>query len=212
MDAIRSGRCGPSTYRYFEELLNVSIHVIVIKNGMFELFPAPVGGAQGTSNKEQKHDYIWGVSYPRHIVIFETVKKTYGETCLSYDFLVKDNNTTLFDGNDPVISSVLSQKREKFIQLPEIGDVVEQLIDEKGKCRVVVTSDGKWIVTLTRPFKAPIMPDPECFFDSHIRKMNEIKLSIGLPATDLYKRSTDSILYFPNDLSFRYWISVQASP
>ena len=219
MDAIRSGKCGPSTYRYFEELLSVSIHVIVIKNGMFELFPAPFGGAplragtrakEGKSSKEQEHDYIWGVSYPRHIVIFETVKKTYGETCLSYDFLVKDNNTTLFDSNDPVISSVLSQKREKFIQLPEIGDVAEQLIDEKGKCRVVVTSDGEWIVTLTRPLKAPVMPDPECFFDSHIRKMNEIKRSIGLPATDLYKRSTDSILYFPNDSSFRYWISVQA--
>ena len=199
MDTIRSDECGPSTYRYFEELLNVSIHVIVIKNGMFELFPT------------QEHDYIWGVSYPLHIVIFETVKKTYGETCLSYDFLVKDNNTTSFDGNDPVISSVLYQKSEKFIQSPEVTDVAEQLIDEKGKCRVIVTSGGEWIVTFTRPFKVPVMPDPECFFDSHIRKMNEIKCSIGLPTTDLYKRSTDNILYFPNDSSFRYWISVQAS-
>jgi hypothetical protein len=195
MDAIRSGKCGPSTYRYFEELLNISIHVIVIKNGMFELFPT------------QEHDYIWGVPYPRHIVIFETVKKTYGETCLSYDFLVRDNNTTLFDSNDPVISSVLYQKSEKFVQPPEITDVAEQLIDEKGKCRMVVTSDGEWVVTLTRPFNAPVMPDPECFFDSHIHKMNEIKGSIGLPATDLYKRSTDKILYFPNDSSFHYWVN-----
>ena len=209
MDAIRSKKCGPSAYRYFEELLNVSIHVIVIKNGMFELFPT---FALSSANRAQEHDYIWGVPYPLHIVIFETVKKTYGETCLSYDFLVKDNNTTLFDGNDLVVSSVLYQKSKKFMQPPKLADVAEQLIDEKGKCRVAVTSGGEWIVTFTRPFKVPVMPDPECFFDSHTRKMNEIKCSIGLPTTDLYKRSTDNILYFPNDSSFRYWAEVQAPP
>ena len=54
MDTIRSGKCGPSTYRYFEELLGISIHVIVIKNGMFELF---------TPTQEQ-HDYIWEAPSP----------------------------------------------------------------------------------------------------------------------------------------------------
>ena len=217
MDTIRSKECGPSAYRYFEELLCVSIHVIVIKDGMFELFvPFRTMKSCGESSKkvqkpmQDPHDYIWGVAYPRHIVIFETVKNTYGETRLSYDFLVKSNNTTLFDGDDPVISSLLFQKSEKFMQLPEITDVAEQLIDEKGKCRVVVTPEGEWVVTLTRPFKAPVMPDPECFFDSHIRKMNEIIGSIGIPTTDLYKRSTEDILYFPNDHSFRHWMDIVA--
>ena len=147
-----------------------------------------------------------GSAVPRHIVIFETVKKTYGQTCLLYDFLAKGNSKTLFDDGDPVISSVLLQKKQRFMQPPEITDVAEQLIDEKGKCRVVVTSHGEWVMTLTRPFVAPVMPDPECFFDSHIRKMNEVKSSIGLPTTDLYKRSTRNTLYFPNDSSFRYWV------
>lgn len=217
MDAIRSEKCGPSSYRYFEELLCVSIHVIVIKDGMFELFvPFRTMKSCGNSSKrghkpmQEPHDYIWNVAYPQHIVIFETVKNTYGETRLSYDFLVKNNNTTLFGGDDPVMSSLLSQKSEKFMQPPEITDVAEQLIDEKGKCRVVVTPEGEWVVTLTRPFKAPVMPDPECFFDSHIRKMNEIRGSIGVPTTDLYKRSTEDILYFPNDHSFCHWMNIVA--
>lgn len=193
MEAIYDRRCGPSAYRYFEELLEISIHVIEIKGSMSDIHASKVP------------DYIWTAVYNRHIVIFETEKSTYGKTHLSYDFLVGNNKATLFGDDDPVISSVLSKKRELFAEPPDVPNVVEQLIDERGKCRVAVTSEGNYVNTLTRPFKAAVMLEQACFFDVHMAKLNAIRKNIGLPTTDLYKRSTGNTLYFSNDPSFYYW-------
>lgn len=201
MAKIRCAECGPLAYRYFEELLKVSIHVVVIKNGMFEsLVPSHKNGAV------HKDSYIWAPPYPQHVVIFETIRKTYGETRFLYDVLVRDNSITVFDSGEPAVLSIVAQKSSESVCPPDTVDAVEQLIDERGKCRMIYTSSGKLQMTLTRPLTVPVMPDPVCFLDLHIHKMNAIKNAMGLPTIDLYKRSTKSILYFPNDASFFYWI------
>jgi Family of unknown function (DUF5757) len=201
MARIRCANCGPLAYRYFEELLKVSIHVVVIKDGMFEsLVPSHNSGPAHTDR------YIWAPPYPQHVVIFETIRKTYGETRSLYDVLVRGCNMTVFDSGEPAVLSIVAQKSSESVCPPDTVDAVEQLIDERGKCRIIYTSSGKLQMTLTRPLTVPVMPDPECFIDSHTRKMNATKGAMGLPTIDLHKRSTKSILYFPNDASFFYWI------
>ena len=82
----------------------------------------------------------------------------------------------------------------------------EQLIDNWGKCREITMYDGSKIQTFTRPLTVAVTPDPTCFFDSHIRKMNKIKFEMNVELIDLSKRSTTKIIYFPNDESFWYWM------
>lgn len=148
-----------------------------------------------------------GAPYPKHVVVFETVKRAYGKARYAYDFLAK-GGTTVFDSGDPVVSLVTSAKSADSACPQEVCDAAEQLIDNVGRCRMVVTRSGECVETLTRPLTVPVMPDPVCFFDSHIYKMNVIRHEMGLGKTHLYKRSTKSSLYFPNDASFRHWVRI----
>jgi Family of unknown function (DUF5757) len=198
MSAIRNGECGPLAYRYFEELLGVSIHVVVIRDGM--LGP-PIPG---------RDMYVWSPPFPLHVVLFESTKRTYGKTGVTYDVLVKDSRTAVFGNEDPVVLSIVEQKSAESVPPDDLPDAVEQLIDDRGKCRMVVNSDGGMIVTFTRPLTVPVIPDPVCFFDPHTRKMNLLKEHMGLPITELYKRSTNKVLYFPNEASFDYWYKMIA--
>ena len=202
---------GSSVYRYFEEMLKVSIHVVVIRDGTFEpLIP------------KHKGVYIWDAPYMEHVVIFETFKTTYGKTSCSYEYLVKISRPNSgnrnanrknvehhkFHSEDSMIRSILLQKYSKS-QKPTLSvgvDAKEQLIDNFGKCREITMYDGSKIQTFTRPLTIAVTPDPTCFFDSHIRKMNKIKLEMGVELTDLSKRSTTKIIYFPNDESLWYWM------
>ena len=197
MGEIMNPTCGPQVYRYFEELLCVSIHVVVIDSGRFRLHSGD--------------GYIWAPPYPRHVVIFETVKKAYGETSNQYDMLVAEDGKTMFDGSDPVVSFITRNKGANCIPPQDVGDAVKQLIDHKGRCRMVVNTSGDRVSAFTRPLTVPVMPDPVCFFDVHTRKMNQIKQAMGLRATDPYKRSNKSTLYFPNDMSFKHWVEKVAT-
>lgn len=187
---------GSLVYRYFEELIGVSVHVVVIKEGNFEpLVPRHRG------------QYIWSPPYSLHIVIFETYRMTYGNKSCSYDFLTK-GNTTMFDDKDDVISYLTAQKHAESVRPLHISKPVrEQIIDRNGKCSAITMEDGSNIVTYTRPIAAPVTPEPTCFIDSHIRKMNTAKQEIGLEPIDLSKRSTNDILYFPNDSSWTHYVS-----
>ena len=217
MNIIMDSSCygyGSSLYRYFEEMLKVSIHVVSIRDGTFEpLIP------------RHKGVYIWEAPYMEHVVIFETFKTTYGKTSCSYEYLVKVSRPTSGNGNgnrrnvehhkfhseDSMIRSILlqkyseSQKPQKAV-FPSGVDAKEQLIDNFGKCREITMYDGSKIQTFTRPLTIAVTPEPTCFFDSHIRKMNKIKLEMGVDLTDLSKRSTTKIIYFPNDESLWYWM------
>ena len=200
---------GSSVYRYFEEMLKVSIHVVVIRDGTFEpLIP------------KHKGVYIWDAPYMEHVVIFETFKTTYGNTSCSYEYLVKVSRPSSgnrnanrrnvenhkFHSEDSMIRSILLQKYSESQKPTSVVDAKEQLIDNFGKCREITMYDGSKIQTFTRPLTIAVTPDPTCFFDSHIRKMNKIKLEMGVELTDLLKRSTTKIIYFPNDESLWYWM------
>jgi hypothetical protein len=207
MKIIQNGSCngyGALVYRYFEELLEISIHVVVIRDGKFEsLIP------------RHKHVYIWQPPYAdRHIVIFETFKTTYGKTHCSYEYLIgkidgnKNIEQTIFPQDDTMVNSIIMQKYSESIRPPIVENIyVEQLIDNWGKCREVTAFDGSKIRTHTRPIATRVAPDPTCFFDLHIRKMNDVRQQIGLEPLDLSKRSTTKILYFPNNNSFWYWVN-----
>ena len=213
MNIIRNHSCygyGSSVYRYFEEMLKVSIHVVVIRDGKFEpLIPV------------HKKMYIWDAPYMEHVVIFETFKTTYGNTSCSYEYLVRVSRPSSANGNkrnvehhkfsseDSMIRSILLQKYSESTRVSQYSvssGAKEQLIDNWGKCREITMYDGSKIQTFTRPLTIAVTPDPTCFFDSHIRKMNKIKSEMNVELTDLSKRSTTKIIYFPNDESFWYWM------
>jgi hypothetical protein len=219
MNIIMNHSCygyGSSVYRYFEEMLKVSIHVVVIRDGKFEpLIP------------RHKKMYIWDAPYMEHVVIFETFKTTYGNTSCSYEYLVRVSRPSSANGNkrnvehhkfsseDSMIRSILLQKySESTRTCNDFGNsqnecpssAKEQLIDNWGKCREITMYDGSKIQTFTRPLTIAVTPDPTCFFDSHIRKMNKIKSEMNVELIDLSKRSTTKIIYFPNDESFWYWM------
>ncbi len=63
----------------------------------------------------------------------------------------------------------------------------------------------------TRPLAVPVTPEPTCFLDSHVRKMNEAKRDMGLPQVDLSKRSNNDVLYFPNDASYNVFCAERAA-
>lgn len=212
MNIIMNNSCygyGSSVYRYFEEMLKVSIHVVVIKDGKFEpLIP------------RHKQMYIWDAPYMEHVVIFETFKTTYGNTSCSYEYLVRVSRPSSANGNkrnvehhkfsseDSMIRSILLQKYSESTRTSQYSEnnTKEQLIDNWGKCREITMYDGSKIQTFTRPLTIAVTPEPTCFFDSHIRKMNKIKSEMKVELIDLSKRSTTKIIYFPNDESFWYWM------
>ena len=253
MNIIMNNSCyghGSSVYRYFEEMLKVSIHVVVIRDGKFEpLIP------------RHKQVYIWDAPYTEHVVIFETFKTTYGNTSCLYEYLVKVSRPSSANGNkrnvehhkfhseDSMIRSILLQKSSESTRIGHYSDTLcnltqlskyaglesevceisescppsesvfshgrivnsydgakEQLLDNWGKCREITMYDGSKIQTFTRPLTVPVTPDPTCFFDSHIRKMNKIKFEMNVELIDLSKRSTTKIIYFPNNESFWYWM------
>lgn len=185
-------------YRYFEELIGLSIHVVVIKEGNFEpLIP------------RHKGHYIWKPPYSSHIVLFETYKKTYGKESCSYSYLAK-GDITLFDETDDVVSYLVLQKSVDSVKPPKILNMVhEQVIDRNGKCKTIITEQGLHINTYTRPLNVQVALEQMCFFDSHIRKMNVVKKEMGIQPIDLSKRSTNSVLYFPNSFSFEYYVSTK---
>jgi hypothetical protein len=209
MDTILSNRCCSLAYRYFEELLEVSIHVVVISNGMLEPLVAALAHDRKQGDKRMRDDvYLWEPPYRRHVVIFETVKKTYGNTELLYDVLTKNNRTAMFDIEEPAVASIVDQSIAVSVRPEPVQceGASRQLIDERGRCRTVELGDGGCIEVLTRPLTIPVMPSPVCFFDLHVQKMNDVRTSVGVPTVDLYKRSTNRMLYFPNNASFSFWI------
>ena len=209
MGTISSNMCGPLAYRYFEELLGVSIHVVVISNGMLEPLVAALAHNRRQGDRRMRNDvYMWEPPYRLNTVIFETAKRTYGKTELLYDVLTKNNRITMFDIEEPAVASIVVQGRAVSVPPGPVHceGALRQLIDERGRCRTVELAGGGCTEVLTRPLTIPVMPNPACFFDLHVQKMNDIKVSIGVPTVDLYKRSTNRILYFPNDASFSFWI------
>lgn len=182
---------GSLLFRYFEEAIGVSVHVVVIRDGNFEhLVPRHRGR------------YVWEPPYPLHVVVFETHRTTYGERSCSYDFLTR-GNSTLFDGDDPVVSYITEHKGAASVTPPDLPEgVTEQTMDRNGKCAAIITSEGALVRTYTRPLAVPVTPEPTCFLDSHVRKMNDAKREMGLPQVDLSKRSNNDVLYFPNDASY----------
>ena len=187
-------------YRYFEELLGISIHVIVIENGKFQ---------EVVPNHEPP--YIWACPYPSHAVIFENTKMIYGREKRWYEVLYskKKAKSRLFSADDPVVASIISQK--SFVSVRPVRaylKVARQFIDDKGKCRIVEMQDGTRKMTFTRPLSVDVIDDQTCFYDSHTRKLNEAKSEMGVQTIDLKKRSDNNTKYFPNDRSFEIWLSL----
>ena len=206
------GRCGHGgflsgslTFRYFEELLKVSIHVIVINEGVFEpLIPRHEG------------EYIWSPPYDKNIVLFENNKTTYREGDNFYEILMKREKSApslrkdmckVFESDNEIVEYIVSQKKEDSVSVQEVSDdALEQVIDIEGKCRIVKTPQGD-IEVLTRPLCLPVTEGKNCFFHSYTKKMNEVLEKLGLCTKDSRKTSTEHIKYFSNERSFQEWLS-----
>ena len=195
MEMVMNGNRGSSVFRYFEELLGMSIHVIVIKNGRFqEMIP------------DHKGPYIWTYPYPCHVVIFEKFKTTYGRTVCWYEVLARSKSKAmLFPTDDPVVSSIIYQKTSASVRGFVNSDAEKQLIDDNGKCRIVELADGSRKTAFYRPLASELIKNQTCFYDDHITKLNDCKRQMGIGTICLNKRSDNNVKYFPNDASFEYW-------
>lgn len=195
-----STEVGSRIYRYFEELVGVSIHVVVIKDGNFEsLVP------------RHRNKYVWSPPYPKqHIVVFETHRTTYGNRSCCYDYLTKES-ATMFDEGDSVVSYLTVQKAKDCVLPAQYDGIIhEQIIDRNGKCCRVTYDDGRHELTFTRPMTVPVIPEQACFFDFHVKKLNVAKQELGLKPLDLSKRSNNDVLYFPNEASFARYVDIHS--
>lgn len=202
MKIIKSDYKGSLTFRYFEELLQVSIHVIVIQNGQYqEIIPDHI------------KPYIWDYPYDSHVVIFENTKSIYGNTHFWYDVLAVSlrgsrQSTKILPTSDPLVSSIIFQKFNISLRPPEHeSNLIGQFIDDQGKCRIIVLSDGSQQMTLTRPLLTDVIDKPVCFYESNANKLNKAKEQMGISILDLNKQSNKVIKFFPNNESFKYWIN-----
>ena len=205
--SLRGFLSGSLTFRYFEELLKVSIHVIVINEGVFEpMIPRHEG------------EYIWSPPYDKNIILFENRKTTYREGENFYEILMKREKSApslrkdmckVFESDNEIVEYIVSQKKEDSVSVQEVpDDALEQVIDKEGKCRMVKTSQGD-IEVLTRPLCLPVTKGifEDCFFHLHTKKMNEVLEKLGLCTKDSRKTSTEHIKYFSNERSFQEWLS-----
>ena len=188
---------GSLMFRLFEELLGICIHVIKVNNGCFEILPRHV------------HPYVW---YPpfnehsAHVVIFENIKTTYGNKRRFHEVLMRRSDQCMrFQSDDKIVASIIEKKHALSVRPDKHLASVAQLLDEHGKCRILKVDDTL-LPTFDRPLTVPIMEAPVCFYNTHMRKMNDIKARMGIPQVDLSKLSTRHVIYFPNDASFRAWI------
>ena len=212
---------GSLVFRYYEEVVGVSIHVVVIRDGNMEsLVP------------RHKGKYVWSPPYPLHIVIFETYKTTYGKESCTYDVIVHQTHctkscATLLDNNDNVVSYLIHHKSEQSVPVNTVSEnvpILSQVIDRNGKVSTLIINNNSpaqrrsetyyvsgddsaiSVNTYTRPMAVPVKHEPVCFVDSHTRKMNVTKSEMGIEPVDTSKRSTNDVLYFPNDASFVYYV------
>lgn len=191
---------GSLTFRYFEELLKVSIHVIVINGGVFEpMIPRHEG------------EYIWSPPYEKNIILFENKKTTYREGHNFYEILMKKKGTdislkTVFEKDNEIVKYIVSQKKKDSVEVEELPeDALEQVIDKEGKCRIIKTLNEDKEV-LTRPLHLPVIKGKDCFMNLYTNKMKEVFKELGICTTDCKKTSTEHIKYFSNDRSFKEWL------
>lgn len=192
---------GSLVYRYFEEILQVSIHIIVIKDGIFDtLIPRHVD------------KYIWEPSYNKHIILFENIKKIYSKTNILYDVLVKSNsNISVYDNNNEIVKYIIQEKKRMSIAptVTNITNATKQYIDKDGKCRMIINNQNEEIYVLTRPLYIPTIYELDSFFYEQTLEVNNIlsELKINTINTDIMSNSY--LKYFPNDDSFKSWIKLQ---
>lgn len=190
---------GSLVYRYFEEILQVSIHIIVIKDGVFDtLIPRHV------------NEYIWEQSYHKHIILFENIKKTYGKNNIFYDVLVK-NNISVFDNNNEIVQYIIQEKKGMSIAptVTNVTNAKKQYIDKDGKCRMIITNQDEEIYVLSRPLYIPTIYQLDSFFYEQTSEVNQIRSQLNINTIDTDIMSNHYLKYFPNDDSFKLWIKLQ---
>jgi hypothetical protein len=112
---------------------------------------------------------------------------------------------TVFPTDDPIVASIISQKSSVSVRPPDVSGAVRQLIDDRGKCRIIELADGTRKMTMTRPLPVDVITDQTCFYDRHIEKLNKAKKNMGVQIIDLKKRSNNNVKYFSNESSFLHW-------
>jgi hypothetical protein len=184
---------GSVFFRYFEELLHVSIHVCTIFQGEKHMIPDHIS------------PYIWTDPYAQHIVLFEHKKRLYGDNLYSYQILTrKADGSTVFGREDPAVQQIIAEKRSLSVAAKDFPNVESQIIDENGKCRII-RQGGRNIDVLTRPLHVPVMQSIPCPLITHITYMNRIKQNIKAPLIDITRCSTSKLRYFPDNDSFVSW-------
>jgi hypothetical protein len=190
---------GSEFFRYFEELLQVSIHVCTIFQGERHIIPDHVS------------PYIWTDPYPTHIVLFENKKLLYGQYIYSYQILTRRaDNQTMFDREDSAVKQIITEKHTFSVKAKLLpADVQAQIIDPYGKCRFIFTrSNEKPLEVFTRPLNVPVIESLPCPLFEHIRAMNDIKIAIHAPTIDISRCSTSKLRYFPDNESFVTWYNI----
>lgn len=182
---------GCKYYRLFEEMYDCNILLIEIGfRGKHTISIPPCKGI-----------YIWDVrKCNKYVVIIKNVRKLYDDYMTSYELVVDSDGNALFDRDDALVSAIVTFKSARTIR-SDMRDkhVIQQYINEYGKCNMVTTDRDETVKCNSRPMCRPCMDMDVVYTNSMIyTHLNETKTYTWLSTTSKY-------LYFPDNTSFADW-------
>lgn len=186
---IKNGNPASKIYRYYEELLHISIHVIVVNSTDLQYVP--------------KKQYIWEPVYDRHVVIYEHIKQIYDNTHIYYELFKDDNDNCIFSGDNKKIQSIIAHKKSLSLRPPDTRRAVKQYIDEHGMCRIIQLHDGSEEFVYTRPQVLPLIDNIDCFYHTHLNKLNLVKEEMKILPIDPIRTSTSTLIFYSNEESYK---------
>ncbi len=183
LDGMYDNLDGTKYYRLFEEVYECNILLVEIGHR----------GKYTVSIPSHKGKYLWEPRKGKYVVVMKNGKKLYEDHLISYELVVKRDETT-FNKKDPLVSAIVSFKLAHTVRSDVSKDVHAQYITEHGKCNVVMTDNGMKKCN-SRPLYKPII-DTELVRKKSVvyNYMSSIPLS-----------STAKYLYFPDNTSFADW-------
>jgi hypothetical protein len=183
LNGINENLDGTKYYRLFEEVYECNILIVEIGHRGKYIISIP----------SHKGKYLWEPRKGKYIVVMKNGKKLYEDHLISYELVVKRDETT-FNRKDPLVSAIVSFKLAHTIQSDINEDVYAQYITEHGKCNVIMTDNGIKKCN-SRPLYKPIIDT------KLVREKSIVYNYMG----DILLSSTAKYLYFPDNTSFADW-------
>lgn len=178
-------------FRYFEEKYQCDIFVIELEEGGSYHLGPPYRVPQ---------PYFWKKTYNKGIIILKHVNRLYHELQVSYELVTKGFEK-VFDNDDLLLSLISEAKSEECFHFEDPGDATAQYINERGKCGLIKTKDGKTIRYPGRPLNLPHENLSHSIIEEFFNNTNKLMEHENISERRWRSTSRHS-LFFPDKASF----------